>query len=86
MVPPERNVINSRAPGQRLAESLMELIILSLAITAYFLRFLKNMSLYKVFNPVPPLLGPHCLNNKVCWEFKFLFCSPFYNYTSFTFS
>ena len=36
MVPPERNVINSRAPGQRLAESLMELIILSLDIIAYF--------------------------------------------------
>ena len=44
------------------------------------------MSLYKVFNPVHPLLGPHCLNNNVCWEFKFLFCSLFYNYTSFTFS
>lgn len=36
MVSPEHNVINSRAPGQRLAESLMELIILSLDITGYF--------------------------------------------------
>lgn len=36
MVPPERNVINSRDPSQRLAEFLMELSILSLDITAYF--------------------------------------------------